>query len=254
MVREIKAEYLTVKVYSDREGMGQAAAQEVARRMVEAIEGTGKASVLFAAAPSQNDFLSALIEHKEIDWTRVFCFQLDDYHTLPLDAPQRFDNWLDSHLVSKVKPAAFFRLAPEEGMPVEEIAKRYGELLEQYPVDVSCIGIGENAHIAFNDPPVADFDDTLLVKEVIMDEICRNQQVHDGAFPHIDAVPRTAMTMTIPAIVAAPHVSCVVPTALKAKAIYNTVHTPVSTDVPASILRRIPGSVMYVDADGASLL
>ena len=254
MMREMPAEHLRVRIFATRELMGQAAAEEVARRIVEAITSTGKASVLFAAAPSQDDFLAALIKHAEIDWARVFCFQPDEYHTLPLDAPQRFDNWLDSRIMSRVKPAAFFRLVPEEGMSVEAIAKRYAELLSKYPLDVSCIGIGENAHIAFNDPPVADFEDPLVVKEVEMDEVCRNQQVHDGAFPHLEAVPRTAVTMTIPAILAAPHISCVVPTVRKAQAIYDSVHAPVSTRTPSSILRRVPGSIMYVDAEGASLL
>ena len=253
-MREIMAGHLTVKVYHSRERMGQAAAEEVARRMVAAIQSTGKASVLFAAAPSQNDFLSALMGHKEIDWKRVYCFHMDEYHTLPMDAPQRFDNWLDSKIMSKVKPASFFRLVPEGGMTVSQISHRYGELLRQYPLDVTCIGIGENAHIAFNDPPVADFEDPLLIKEVTLDQICRNQQVNDGAFPDLDAVPLTAVTMTIPTLISAPHISCVVPTTLKAKAIYDTVHAPISTEVPASIMRRTPGSVMYIDADGASLL
>lgn len=254
MVREIMAGHLAVRIYETREQMGQAAAKEVASRIVMAIRNTGKASLLFAAAPSQNDFLEALIEHDEIDWSRVFCFHLDDYHTLPLDAPQRFDNWLDSKIMLKVKPAAFFRLAPEEGITVDEMAARYAELLERYPLDVSCIGIGENAHIAFNDPPVADFEDPMLLKEVALDEVCRQQQVHDGAFPAIDLVPLTAVTMTIPPIIAAPHVSCVVPTVRKANAVFDTVRAPVSIDVPATVLRQVCGSIMYADADAASLL
>lgn len=254
MIREFKAGELTVKVYATRREMGEAAAAEVAQRMHTAIASRGSASVLLAAAPSQNDFLEALASDQSIDWSKVYCFHMDDYHTLPAGAPQRFDSWLERRIIDRVKPAAFFKMAPDPGLGVEQVAARYAGLLAEHPLDVSCIGIGENAHIAFNDPPVADFDDPALIKEVTMDEVCRNQQVHDGAFPHIDDVPKTALTMTIPPIVAAGFVSVVAPTALKAKAVAATVTAPIGEAVPSTILRRTPGAIMFIDADAALLL
>jgi glucosamine-6-phosphate deaminase len=254
MIRQFTAGELTVKVYATRREMGEASAAEVSRRMRAAIAEKGSVSILLAAAPSQNDFLAALAADESIDWSRVYCFHMDDYHTLPVGAPQRFDVWLEKKIINKVKPAQFFRMAPEPGMSVEQIAVRYAKLLAEHPLDISCIGIGENGHIAFNDPPVADFNDPAVIKEVTMDEVCRNQQVHDGAFPSIGDVPQTAITLTIPPIVAAGFVSAVVPTKLKAKAVANTVNAPINEAVPASILRRTPGAIMFVDADAASLL
>lgn len=137
---------------------------------------------------------------------------------------------------------------------IEAEVRRYSELLEAHPVDVACIGIGENGHIAFNDPPVADFNDTKLVKVVELDEGCRKQQLGEGWFPTFDDVPTHALTLTIPAIMGCKHISCVVPNERKAEAVYNTINAEISTTCPATILRTHPDTILYLDQGSAAKL
>ena len=179
------------------------------------------------------------------DWSKVV-FHLDEYVGLPGDAPQAFGNYIRRHLLDAVKPGTIYFMNGNAADPQAE-CRRYSELLDENPLDIACIGIGENGHIAFNDPHVADFSDPVNAKLVELDLRSREQQVHDGCFATLGDVPTTAITMTIPAIVVAKSVFCIVPAASKADAARATVYDPVSTVCPATILRRHDCATLYLD-------
>ena len=248
---EYKVEQLAVQIHPTREAMGQAAARLAAEFIRARAKDKDEVNVLFAAAPSQNEFLAALTALPEIPWERVNAFQLDEYIGLPKDAPQRFSRYVEEHVVSRVPLRRFYAMDPSRD-PAEE-CRRYAALLAQFPPDLACIGIGENGHIAFNDPPVADFADPLPVKVVELDLACRLQQVNDGCFATLDDTPSHAVTLTIPTILAAKRVVCVVPGERKQEAVYKTLLGPIDTQCPASILRRHPGATLVVDEVAARL-
>jgi glucosamine-6-phosphate deaminase len=175
---------------------------------------------------------------------------MDEFIGLPLGAPQRFSEWLRRHVFSRVPDATAHCLMPDPDPETEAV--RYAALLAEAPIDAVCLGIGINGHIAFNDPPVADFEDPLDVKVVEMDEICRRQQVDDEGFPDIEAVPRKALTLTVPRLMRADRLFCMVPGAQKAAAVRDTLNGPVSTATPASVLRRHPDCTLYLDTQAAS--
>jgi glucosamine-6-phosphate deaminase len=249
----VHAGTLAVRVYSHRQAMGRAAAHAVATRMQRLLTEREEIRMIFAAAPSQDDFIAALVATPGLDWGRVRAFHMDEYLGLPDGAPQRFGAYLRIRLFDRVPVKAVHYLDPAPAYADAECA-RYAALLREAPIDIVCLGIGENGHLAFNDPPVADFDDPALVKVVTLDEACRWQQVHDGAFSAPQNVPRQAMTLTIPALRAGTHLSVVVPGPRKAAAVQAALHGPVSTRCPASILRRHPDAVLYLDQDAATLL
>lgn len=251
MNREFMKERLAVRVYGTRAGMGAAAARDVEAAIAEVIAAKGRCNVIFAAAPSQNEVLAALAASK-IDWPRVHAFHMDEYVGLPADAPQGFANFLRAALFDKVPFGSVNCL--DAGANPESEAARYAALLRANPADIVVMGIGENGHIAFNDPHVADFSDPAVVKVVELDETCRMQQVHDGCFPALGAVPKSALTLTVPTLFAAKRAFCVVPAATKAKAVRNALAGPVSEVCPASILRRHPRAVLYLDPDSAALI
>lgn len=251
--RTMEVDRLQVEIYADREKMGAAAAHAVAKRMKEAIAHQGCVTVVFAAAPSQNEFLATLTSLEDIDWDKVVAFHMDEYIGLPADAPQSFGYFLRERLFDLVRPGTIHYLNGQASDPEQE-CRRYESLLESHPVDIVCAGIGENGHLAFNDPPVADFADPVQVKVVELDDVCRMQQVHDGCFPDFDSVPTHALTMTIPALMAARWTYTMVPGPTKAQAIKDTLTGPVGTHCPATALRQHPCSILYVDRDSASLL
>lgn len=253
-ITELARDSLRIEAYEDRAAAGRAAAAIVGERIRRAVADKGEANVVFAAAPSQNDFIESLLEDEALPWDKINCFHLDEYHTLPVGAPQRFDRYLQEHLWGKIQARSVYYLAPRDGMTEEEIEERYAGLLREHPLDVACIGIGENGHIAFNDPPVADFNDKRIIKEVELDQVCRNQQVHDGAFDSLEDVPKTAMTMTIPAVMKAVSVCAIVPTDRKAEAVARTVNGPIEEACPASVLRRHQDAVLILDKAAASLI
>ena len=209
--------------------------------------------MIFAAAPSQNDVLASLVADKSIEWNRVNAYHMDEYIGLDKDAPQGFGNFLKEHIFGLV-PFKNVNYIDISAVDPEREADRYAMLLAENPTDIVVMGIGENGHIAFNDPPVADFNDKRLVKPVKLDEICRNQQVNDGCFKHIDDVPTHAMTLTVPALMSAPYQFCIVPAPTKAKAVYETLNGNIDEHCPASILRTKENAVLYLDADSAKLL
>ncbi len=251
--RKFRADQLNVYVYESRPKMGQAAASVIAAEIRRAIEERGKASVIFASAPSQNEFLASLAEAPDIDWSRVTAFHLDEYLGMDDQAPQSFRKFLIDRLVSKVPLGEFHGLRGDAPDGAAE-AKRYAELLAQNPPDFAVLGIGENGHLAFIDPPFCDFNDPQSVKVVQLDEICRNQQVNDGAFASLDEVPTNALSLTIPTLLVRPKLFAIAPGPAKRQAIKNAVEGPVSTTCPASILRTHPDAHLFIDTVSAEYL
>jgi glucosamine-6-phosphate deaminase len=209
--------------------------------------------MVFASAPSQDEFLATLSCRTDIAWDRVVAFHMDEYIGLPADAPQSFGRFLRERLFDKAQPGEVHFIDGQASDPEAE-CHRYTGLLQAHPVDIVCAGIGENGHLAFNDPHVADFSDPLLVKVVELDKVSRTQQVHDGCFPDLESVPTHALTMTMPALTAARSVFAMVPGPTKAQAIRDTLEGLIGPHCPATILREHPDAVLFIDQDSASLL
>jgi glucosamine-6-phosphate deaminase len=205
--------------------------------------------MIFGAAPSQNEMLAALVAEPGIDWGRVTAFHMDEYLGLPPAAPQRFGLWLKRALFDRVPFGAVHPIAPEPD-PEAGIAA-YAGLLAAAPIDAVCLGIGVNGHLAFNDPPVADFADPLDVKIVELDAVCRRQQVDDGAFAREADVPRRAITLTIPRLLRADRLFCVVPGPAKRAAVRRALRDPIGEACPATALRGHPDCTLYLDKDSA---
>ncbi len=243
---------LAVRIYDTRAEMGHAAGNDAADVIAALLEKKPEINMIFAAAPSQNETLAALCERKDIDWTRVNAYHMDEYIGLSADAPQRFGTFLKNAIFGKL-PFRSVSYIDCTGSDPEVECARYAALLEKVKIDVVMLGIGENGHIAFNDPPVADFADKRIIKPVQLDEICRNQQVNDGCFARLEDVPKTALTLTIPTLFNADYLFCSVPAATKADAVYHTVtDAEISTKCPATIMRRHPHAVLYCDKDSAA--
>ncbi len=251
IVKTEQVDKLNVKVYQTREEMGRAAAEEAAAAIRAAIAAKGEINMIFAAAPSQNEFLAHLIADKSIDFTKINAFHMDEYIGLPADAPQGFGNFLRERLFDRV-PFKTVNTIDSTAADPEAECRRYAALLQAHPCDIVCMGIGENGHIAFNDPHVADFGDKAAVKVVALDETCRQQQVNDGCFARLDDVPTHALTLTIPTLTAPEAVFCIVPAKTKANAVYATLRGGITEACPASILRRHANATLYCDADSAA--
>jgi len=251
--RNFHADNLNVYVYETRESMGKAAASVIAAEIRRAIQERDRAVIILASAPSQNEFLANLANAPDIDWSRVTAFHLDEYLGMDERAPQSFRRFLIDRLVNKVSLAAFHGLRGDSANGSEE-ANRYAQLLQENPPDFAVLGIGENGHLAFIDPPFCDFNDPQSVKVVQLDEVCRNQQVNDGAFAAIDEVPRDALSLTIPTLMARPKLFAIAPGPAKRQAIKNTLEGPVSTQCPASILRTHPDAHLFIDSVAAEFL
>jgi glucosamine-6-phosphate deaminase len=247
-----RAGKLKVEAYRDRRAMGRAAAALVAGRMRDRIAERGSVRMVFASAPSQVEFLAALADAPGLDWSRVTAFHMDEYIGLAPDAPRSFGLFIRTQLWERVGVGRSHCI-DGLGVVADECA-RYAALVRDAPIDVVCMGIGENGHIAFNDPPVADFEDPATVKAVELDERCRRQQVNDGCFASIDDVPRRAITLTVPTLMSGAVLSVVVPARSKAEAVMATVHGPISTRCPASILRQHADATLFLDPDSAHLL
>jgi glucosamine-6-phosphate deaminase len=240
---------LDLRIHPDREQLGAAAAADIAAELRSVLESQGSARMIFASAPSQSETLAALAEQSRIDWTKVTAFHMDEYLGLPPDAPQKFATWLREAFFDRVPLGAVHYIDAERSG--QESADAYAELLREAPIDIVCLGIGVNGHIAFNDPPVADFNDPVAVKVVELDETSRVQQVQDGLFPTVDDVPRRAITLTVPTLMSGRRLFCMVPGVLKAEALRATVNEPVSTAWPSTVLRTHPRCTVYADAAAA---
>ena len=236
---------LRVEVYPDREAMGRAAAAAVARWLREAAA-RGRARVIFASAPSQRELLAALAV-EDVAWDRVEAFHMDEYVGLDPQDGASFSSFVRRNLLSRVSAHAFHVI--DGSQPPEGEAERYAALLREAPIDVVCAGVGENGHLAFNDPGTADFNDPVLVKRVELEEASRRQQVHDGTFPDVESVPRAALTLTVPALTAAAHIACAVPGPLKRDAVHRLLRGPLQPACPASVLRLHRDAVLYLDRE-----
>jgi len=246
-VRRRQVDRLVVQSYATRAAMGAAAAADIASALRDLLARQPVVRMVFAAAPSQGEALAALVAAPGIDWRRVTAFHMDEYIGLPKAAPQRFARWLDAAIFDKLPFGAVHRLTPEPDPAAE--AARYAKLLAEAPIDVVVLGIGVNGHIAFNDPPVADFNDPLDVKVVDLDDTCRQQQVDDDCFATFADVPEQALTLTVPRLLRAERLFCVVPGALKRAAVAATLAGPITTACPASSLRRHPAVILYLDPE-----
>ncbi|HEV7330841.1 MAG TPA: glucosamine-6-phosphate deaminase [Flavisolibacter sp.] len=251
---EITAGKLNVRIYPTRAEMGAEAAKAAAQKIRELLATRkGLVSIIFAAAPSQNEFLSCLSKEEDIEWSRVNAFHMDEYVGIDQTAPQSFAFFLKEKLFDKVPLHAVYSINGCAGDLAAE-CERYTTLLREYPPDIVCMGIGENTHIAFNDPHTADFNDPLFVKLVTLDEVSRQQQVNDGCFPDLSSVPTTAITLTVPALLQAPSIYCMVPGKTKASAVYQTLNSNVSEKVPSTILKEHSGAYLFLDQDSAGKL
>ncbi len=252
-MKEFSKDLLKVKVYSTTEKMGEDAANDVADKIIELLSNKSEINMIFAAAPSQSAFLDCLIADSRIEWNRINAFHMDEYIGVDFSQPQSFANFLSRSIFSKVPFKSTNYINGAAADPQQECL-RYASLLEQYPVDIVCLGIGENGHIAFNDPAVALFDDPQVVKIVSMDEVCRGQQVKEGCFPTLEDVPRQAITLTIPTLLRADWMFCIVPFEHKAPAVKRMLEEEISQKCPASILRKKENSCLYLNKDSSSLL
>ena len=253
MIKEINSDKLKVKIFDTRAEMGNCAASEVSACIKTLLAQKEEVNMIFAAAPSQNETLAGLVADKSIDWTRINAFHMDEYVGLSADAPQAFGNFLKDHIFGKLQFKSVNYIC-SAGEREEEICENYSALIKEHPIDIVCLGIGENAHIAFNDPWVADFNDKNIIKKVELDEVCRNQQVNDGCFAKLSDVPKFALTLTVPTLFNADYLFCTVPAKTKAQAVYNTVNCEISEEVPATIMRKHKNAVMYCDKDSAAKL
>jgi glucosamine-6-phosphate deaminase len=252
-MKKIKKDLLKVNIYDSRIQMGSAAAKDIKIKILELLRSKESINMIFAAAPSQNEVLEALVKDPQIPWERVNAFHMDEYIGLKADAPQSFGRFLKEHIFGIVnfKSVNYINVAATD---VDGECARYARLLRKNPADIVVMGIGENGHIAFNDPPVADFKDPLPVKPVELDEICRQQQVNDGCFESLDKVPKTAITLTVPTLFAGDNLFCIVPAKTKAKAVFDTLRLEISEKGPATVLRLHKNAVLYLDKDSSALL
>lgn len=246
-IREGKRDKLKYFVCSNRNEMGKFAAQLSAQKIKETLATKEEVRVVFASAPSQNEIIHYLTRDKGIDWSRVVGFHMDEYLGLPKDSEQRFSAYIEKHLLDEVQMKNFYFIDGTK-KPIDA-ARGYTEVLTEKPIDLVCLGIGENGHIAFNDPPVADFHDSEMIKSVELDQFSRRQQVNDGCFEKIEDVPTHALTLTIPALTSASTMVCTVPGATKKEAVQKVLNDAISTSCPATILRKHDDAYLILDEE-----
>jgi glucosamine-6-phosphate deaminase len=247
MPRERQVEKLAIKSFATRQELGRFASGEIAQELRARLARQAGVRMVFASAPSQSDVIEALVAEPGIDWSRVTAFHMDEYIGLSPDAPEGFGNWLGRYIFDRLPFAAAHRILP--GSDPEATARDYAALLAAAPIDIVQLGIGVNGHIAFNDPPVADFNDPKDVKVVELDEVCRQQQVDDECFATMADVPLRAITLTVPRLLRADRLFCMVPGRVKRNAVRAALEGPVTTACPASILRQHPNCTLYLDAE-----
>jgi glucosamine-6-phosphate deaminase len=252
MIRTFFANKLQVNIYITRQEMGSAAAEAAAAEIRELMGRKEQINIIFAAAPSQQEMLESFRD-QQIDWSRVNAFHMDEYVGLADEAPQRFGNFL-KEIIFRHLPFKSVHYINGNAADVQAECERYAALLTEYPADIVLLGIGENGHLAFNDPPVADFSDPLLVKMVELDVVCRNQQVNDGCFSSFGEVPSHAITLTIPALLSGKSLYASVPGKTKIEAVYNTMNQEITSAYPSTILRTHDRATLYLDEVSASTL
>ena len=246
---------MKIIIGKDKNDMGRLAADDAAAKICAAIAANGEARVIFASAASQFEFIEALLTHKEIDWSKVCGFHLDEYVGLKADHPASFRRFLKERLLAKLPCAVkSFTFVGGDAPDTAAECARLETALREKPIDLACIGIGENGHIAFNDPPVADFNDSKWVKPVKLDDVCRQQQVNDGCFATFEDVPEYAMSLTCPTLMRATWKFCIVPAPTKAEAVMRTLTWDINEKCPATILRRSDNAILYLEPASAAKL
>lgn len=244
-VKSFYKDKLKIEIFEEKKDMGQAAAIFVAKNLNQAIEEKGFANLILGTGTSQYPLLMALLK-RDIDWTKINLFHLDEYIGLSDRHPASFRRFLKENVASKITPKNVYYLNGDAEDINHEI-ERYEKLLRDNPIDVACIGIGENGHIAFNDPSVADFSDFHYLKVVELEETCKKQQVNERWFSTIDDVPERALTLTITAIMDCKILCCTVPDERKSEAVYKAVNDEISPSCPASIMRKHDNAVLFLD-------
>jgi len=243
---------MKIIVTKDGKELGTRAASQAADVIIQAIDARGSANVVVATGASQFETLAALVARQDIPWDRITGFHLDEYLEIPEDHPASFRRYLRERLVSQV-PIKEFHYIDGQAEDIATECTRLGTLIAAHPIDVALVGIGENGHLAFNDPP-ADFDTQEPYLVVELDEACRRQQHGEGWFPTLEDVPTQAISMSIQQILKSAAIVCSVPDERKADAVAQTVEGPVSADVPASILQSHAATTLYLDPPAASRL
>ena len=251
-VKKFIKDKLKVQIFDSELSAGMAGAKFVAETLNEAIQSKGYANMILATGASQFAFIDA-IKTMDIDWSKITVFHLDEYKGLPESHPASFRKYLKERIIDIIKPGKMYYINGDAG-DIDSETGRYEELLKTHPVDIACIGIGENGHIAFNDPGVADFNDPRLVKIVQLDDACRRQQLGEGWFSSFDDVPKEAISLTVSAIMSCKVISAIVPEKRKAEAVYNTLFAGITTDCPATILRNHNNAKLFLDKYSAFML
>ena len=251
MPLKFKKDKLDILVFDDRQLLGEAAAAMVSDKIRDLLSQKKDVNIIFAAAPSQNEFLQALVNDTSIAWQNVNAFHMDEYLGLDEGSPVLFGSFLRSRIFGLV-PFQSVNYINASAPDIQKECERYTELLTDNPPDIVCMGIGENTHIAFNDPHKADFNDPKSIKMVSLDLVCRQQQVNDGCFETLKEVPAYALTLTIPALMKAPFIYCMVPGKTKAAAVWHTLAQPVTEDHPSTILKTHNAATLFLDEDSYS--
>ncbi|MBN1409229.1 MAG: glucosamine-6-phosphate deaminase [Spirochaetales bacterium] len=250
MIKKINE--MKIHILRDRDALGRKAAADIEATIKKLLQYKQEIIIIFAAAPSQNEMFEYLVQSESIEWNRIAAYHMDEYLGLPDNAVQLFSRYL-KHRLFDLLSFKEVNLINGNNDPERE-CKRYGGLIDNNQIDMVCMGIGENGHIAFNDPTAADFNDGEIIKKVKLDPACRQQQVNDGCFDTIDDVPEYALTLTIPVLLKASHIFCVVPGKTKQSAVYNALNGEINIACPASILRSHKNCRLYLDKDSSELL
>lgn len=252
-LRTFRVDRATVEIYPSKPEAGKAAAIRAASTLNTALAKDGRARLIMATGNSQQDLVASLAQDHSVDWSRVDLFHMDEYIGLPLTHPGCLRFWINTRFLNVVHPGTA-RFLDGNAPDLDAECRRYEQLLREAPITLCMLGFGENGHIAFNDPHVANFQDPQGVKRVDLDERDRRQQAGEGHFPGWESVPREAITLTCPMLMSSENIIGCVPELRKAEAVKNALEGPVSTKCPGSVVRTHPQAHIYLDADSASLL
>lgn len=252
-IDRFRIDRLKIEVYQDARSAGDAAAEDAAAILQQlAKDSAGDIGVIFATGASQINVLEALTSLPNIPWNRVIGFHMDEYVAMPPDHSASFRRYMRKRLTSRVAIKTFHEI--DATGDLDTLCKTYADMLDQANPQLCLLGIGENGHLAFNDPPVADFHDPFRMKVVALDDACKQQQFGEGWFERLEDVPRRAVTLTIPTLFRVPRLIASVPGPRKAHIVYRSLTEPITTDCPATLLRTHPDCTVYLDRESASEL
>jgi glucosamine-6-phosphate deaminase len=252
-IKTFTIDSLFVEVYPSAYELAEGAAKFAQVYLRSLLRRQAKARILLATGSSQIQFLDILIKLGDVDWSKITCFHLDEYLGITPDHPASFQHYMREKVEKRIPLDKFHYIQGDAKEPFQE-SDRYSKLLKSQPIDLCCLGLGENGHLAFNDPSVANFEDTYDIKLVKLDDTNRQQQVKQGNFPDIEKVPQYAFTVTLPMICRADKIICLVPETRKAKVVKEMLQGEITTKCPASILRKQPQASLFLDVDSANLL